>query len=364
MIRSLVLLDMDDTLLGNDMNVFLPHYLELLASSLFTGTPKMRMISRILAATQEMMRNLDPGITLEEVFDDQFYPPLGLSKEELRGAVSDFYAGPYQALQSTTRQLPEAAAVVTALKTESALLAIATNPLFPSLAIRSRLRWAGFEDPASHFPLITSYETLHFAKPNPEFMAECLARLGWPQVTCWMAGNSYDEDILPARSLGLETFFVTDTELPSHAQGPLVDFPRIHRQAKPVYAVPANPRACLAIMRSTAAYFDTLNRSSAGLGESAAQAINQALLTLHKADENLLAALPTDLTNNQRSASGANHREPTPFNLFFKQRSKLISLVDEPGLPKASIPLLVTASENDRLVIRELHKKLGSTLPV
>ncbi len=58
--------------------------------------------------------------------------------------------------------------------------------------------------------MITSYEHLHFAKPQPEYFAEILARLGRQPEEALMIGDSLENEILPAHRLGMSVFHVVN----------------------------------------------------------------------------------------------------------------------------------------------------------
>jgi hypothetical protein len=88
-------------------------------------------------------------------------------------------------------------------------LAIATNPLFPFLAIEERLLWAGFPEPRKLFEVITTYEKFHFTKPHPEYYAEILGHLGVAPLEAVMIGNDPPNDLNPARALGMGTFHLS-----------------------------------------------------------------------------------------------------------------------------------------------------------
>jgi hypothetical protein len=95
-------------------------------------------------------------------------------------------------------------------------IAIATNPLFPPLAILHRLDWAGLSAKEFNYSLVPSYETFHFAKPNPAYYAELLAQMGWPEGPVVMVGNDPIRDIQGAQELGLATFWITREEEAEH----------------------------------------------------------------------------------------------------------------------------------------------------
>jgi hypothetical protein len=131
-----------------------------------------------------------------------------VEKEEIASQIDRFYRTIFPSLQYLTSPRPQVIPVVEALLDQGWDIVIATNPLFPRLAIEHRLAWAGL--PVSRFPytLVTSYESMHFAKPHTEYYAEILARIGWPHGPVIMVGNNFDEDLLPSAPLGIPGFWM------------------------------------------------------------------------------------------------------------------------------------------------------------
>lgn len=218
-----LLLDLDDTLLTNGMDTFIPAYLQTLAEDLRDQADPEAMINALLAGTRRMYANEDPTRTLQQAFDARFYPALGLDPTALAPRLARFYAEVFPRLRHLTAPRPAAQRLVAAARARGYRLALASNPLFPRAAIIERLRWAGL-DPA-RFDLIPGYETFHFVKPHPAFFAELLAQLGCPEGPMVMIGNDPDDDIAAARRLGLPTYWVTDNPPPGlpapHGAGPL-----------------------------------------------------------------------------------------------------------------------------------------------
>ena len=110
---SAVLLDLDGTLLANNMDVFLPHYFELLARRVSHILPPKQFVRLLMQATGSMMRN-DGRRTNQEVFADAFYPALGHPEAEMEPTFMDFYRNDFPALQQYTQPVPEARRVVEA----------------------------------------------------------------------------------------------------------------------------------------------------------------------------------------------------------------------------------------------------------
>jgi FMN phosphatase YigB (HAD superfamily) len=166
------------------------------------------LVKELLSATRKMVVNQQVDTTLEQVFNRHFYPALGLSQSDMRPVIEHFYASVYPALRPLIEPRPEAIHLVETAVRLGLRLVVATNPLFPKTAILQRLAWGGLPVDKFPFELITSYETMHFAKPNPAYYAEIYARLGWPDEPVLMAGNDPDNDITPAAQAGFATFWL------------------------------------------------------------------------------------------------------------------------------------------------------------
>ncbi len=203
-----LLIDLDDTLLINPLESFMPAYIKLLSKKLSPHVAPEVMVPQLLAATDCMIKTPSSINTLEQTFDANFYPVLGLEKSAIEPLINDFYQNEFNQLQSVTKLRPEAVNLIEYAVMNQYTIVVATNPLFPQTAMRSRLRWAGFSENNFPFEFVTSYEIMHFSKPNPAYYAEILGRLGWPRGTICMVGNSLKEDILPPATLGIPGFWV------------------------------------------------------------------------------------------------------------------------------------------------------------
>jgi HAD superfamily hydrolase (TIGR01549 family) len=261
-----LLLDLDDTLLHNHIDEFLPAYLKLLSSELEPYAPPEKMVAQLLTATRAMAANQRPDCTLKQIFEAAFYSPLGLTPEDLQEVLQRFYEENFPRLQSLTRPKPEAVSLVQAAFERGYRVAVATNPLFPRRAIEHRLAWAGLPVEQYPFELISSYETFHFSKPSPAYYGEVLGRLNWPEGGVLMVGDDWKRDIQGASQLGLATYWLANGattakggQAPSGQGelGQLLDW--IDGQGEESLRPDYNPHsAMLATLRATPAVLDAL----------------------------------------------------------------------------------------------------------
>ncbi|MEN4098468.1 MAG: DinB family protein [Anaerolineaceae bacterium] len=261
-----VLLDLDDTLLINDLAAFLPAYLQALGGYL-DEFPLDETIRQIEAATWQMQQNKDPSKTLEDVFDSHFYSGLAIDKQDIGDKILGFYTEVFPTLQPYTRPNPGAKHLVDYLFDQGHRVIIATNPLFPRPATLQRLKWAGVA--AEHYPftLISTYERFHFSKPDPAYYIELLAQAGWPPGPVVMIGDDFEMDIIPASCLDIATFWVHKERHPAiqsaspHSDNILDVIPWLEEVSGSLTEPPIDhPLAQLAVLRSTPAAFHTLTR--------------------------------------------------------------------------------------------------------
>jgi FMN phosphatase YigB (HAD superfamily) len=207
-----LLVDLDDTLLQNSMEIFAPPYYKALTAHLAEFVAPEVMLPKLLEGTNAMLKNADPHITLEHAFDKIFYPGVGVSKEKLHPSLVQFYNTVFPDLKKYTQQIPSAIAMVNQALKNGLKIVVATNPLFPLMAIRQRLIWSGLSPEEISYTLIACYEDFHFTKPNPAYYQEIITKLDIKAAECVMVGNDIEMDILPALSMGIHCFRIGNNE--------------------------------------------------------------------------------------------------------------------------------------------------------
>jgi FMN phosphatase YigB (HAD superfamily) len=203
-----LLLDLDDTLLGNSIPRFVRAYFQALAAWVGDLVASDHLISELLRATKAMQAN-NGEQTNQEVFAAAFYPAFEIDRSRLEPVFDSFYAEAFPELRRLTQPRPEARALVELAMSHGLQVVIATNPLFPATAIEQRLEWAGLPVTENQFDLVTSYEIMHATKSSPAYYREILERIGRRPGECVMAGDDWSWDVLQATSVGIPAFWIT-----------------------------------------------------------------------------------------------------------------------------------------------------------
>ena len=202
-----ILFDLDGTLLPMDNDAFTRGYFRLLAAKLAPhGYDAKQLVDGIWAGTAAMVKN-DGSRTNEKAFWDRFSSIFGEAVLEDLPLFEEFYETDFQAAQAFCGFNPDAAATVQAVKALGLRAVLATNPIFPAVATRSRIRWAGLTP--EDFALYTTYENIGLCKPNPDYYREIMKRLDVRPEECLMVGNDATEDMAAAET-GMRVFLLTD----------------------------------------------------------------------------------------------------------------------------------------------------------
>lgn len=225
-----ILFDLDGTLLPMEQEKFVKAYFGGLAQKVAPcGFEPKALVANVLGGTEAMVKN-DGKKTNEEVFWDYFASIYGENVRAHIPVFDAYYREEFQSVKNACGFNPEAAKAVRKIKEKGYRVALATNPLFPSVATESRIRWAGLN--VEDFELYTTYENARYCKPNPAYYQEVLDKLGGDPKECLMVGNDVIEDVA-AEKLGMQIFLVTDclinkkgADISAYPQGTFADLLR------------------------------------------------------------------------------------------------------------------------------------------
>jgi FMN phosphatase YigB (HAD superfamily) len=202
-----VLFDLDGTILPIDTEEFVKDYLQLLSSKMTDLFAPEILIKKLLFATGEMMTNLE-NRTNEAVFIETFFTDMpDTDIDKIMGRFDEFYINDFPVLGRNVRQNPLAKGIFDHLQAKGIIIIIATNPVFPLIAIQERLKWIDAD--SYKFDLITSYEIMKACKPHLEYYSQVMSIVGVDPKDCLMVGNDIQEDLVAAR-LGMTTYLVED----------------------------------------------------------------------------------------------------------------------------------------------------------
>lgn len=149
----------------------------------------------------------DGSRTNEEVFWEVMTATYGEQVQEHLPLFEAYYRNEFQEVRKVCGYNPLAAGTVRRLKETGYRVGLATNPLFPATATKSRIRWAGLAP--EDFEFYTTYENFRFCKPNLNYFTECANIMDVSPQECLMVGNDVGEDMI-AEKIGMRVFLLKD----------------------------------------------------------------------------------------------------------------------------------------------------------
>jgi len=203
-----VLFDLDGTLLGMDFKEFENRYFYLLGEKFREYCSPEELYKIIWESTVYMIKNSDGIRFNQEIFFEKFNQ---LIKEEHRdlfiNGFDEFYAKEFDLIKECTYKMENMVKAVNVLKEKGYDIIVATNPLFPKVAIDKRIIWSGLS--LEDFSYITNFEICRYCKPNPKFYEDILKIRNKKPENCLMVGNDMLEDVV-AKALDITTYLITD----------------------------------------------------------------------------------------------------------------------------------------------------------
>lgn len=205
-----VLFDLDDTLLGNNADLFVPAYFKLVSEFSAELISPDDFLAALLSSTKATIDNVDLAVTNYEAFWNAFTAKTGLQGADVARFFERFYAEKFADLRPYTQTRPSARPLVQNCFDRGLQVVVATNPLFPQVAIEQRLAWAGVPVTDFDYAFVTTMENSHATKPHLGYYQEILDTIGCAPRNAIMVGDDWVNDIEPAANLGLATFWVAD----------------------------------------------------------------------------------------------------------------------------------------------------------
>ncbi|MBD5160499.1 MAG: HAD family hydrolase [Oscillibacter sp.] len=202
-----ILFDLDGTLAPFFQDDFIHAYFKLLVRRLSPmGYDGDKLIQSLWNGVDAMIKN-DGAVTNRQIFWNVFTRELGMQALALESILDDFYSREFDGTRSILREDADRGGLIRGLREKGYTLVLATNPIFPAVAVETRLSWVGLT--GTDFDYVTTYENSRRSKPNPGYYLDILSRMGKQGSDCLMAGNNPVDD-MAALKAGLSAFLVTD----------------------------------------------------------------------------------------------------------------------------------------------------------
>ena len=202
-----ILFDLDGTLLPLDESRFILLYFGGIVKRFSSlGYDGKKLIQAIMESTDATIANDGSSLNVD-CFWKRFGELFPSDQIKLDKEFQQFYQNDFPMVQNASTFQPLASKIVKQLKAKGYRLAIATNPVFPAVATRQRIAWAGLD--ITDFELVTTFENSHFCKPNLKYYQEVLKTIGALPNETMMIGNDAWEDMI-AGELGMDCYLVTD----------------------------------------------------------------------------------------------------------------------------------------------------------
>lgn len=202
-----ILFDLDGTLMPMDNDDFEKLYLSTLGQKLAPYIEPRALMHSMMDALQVMMRD-SSNITNDQIFFSHFKSLLG---DELASVLEpkfdEYYRNEFSILQSGFDDNSKMVKTIEYLKSRGYRLIVATNPMFPPIAVEKRIEFSGLN--LEDFDFVSNFEIHTATKPQKRYFEEVLRLNNLEARDCLMIGNDMEEDMV-AKELGMDGWIITD----------------------------------------------------------------------------------------------------------------------------------------------------------
>ncbi|MHA1667279.1 MAG: HAD family hydrolase [Candidatus Heimdallarchaeaceae archaeon] len=205
-----LLFDLDGTLIDFDPQEFIKTYLGA-ASQFFSDLiPDSEVFFKELLNSTDAMETADnKNTTALEDFLIDFCPKFKVGCDIIAQRFFQFYTTKFEVIKPLIKEVPGARELLISIKKQHPEIKIilATNPVFPYVAIKRRMEWGGI--PEEIFDLITHAENSNFCKGNKQYWLDICSISQCTPEQSLVIGNDGLRD-MSAKKYGFSTFLVTE----------------------------------------------------------------------------------------------------------------------------------------------------------
>ncbi len=200
------MLDMDGTLIPFEQEEFIKVYFGELCKKLAPlGYEPEHTVKSIWAGTKAMIKN--DGSRLNSELFWEVFRSMNEGMPDAKALCDEFYTNEFNRAQSIVKYSVDRKPLIQRLHDKGLKVVLATNPLFPSDGMNTRMGWVGLSP--EDFDHVTHYDNSTYCKPFPGYFTEIAEKLGVKPEECVMIGNSVQDDMAAVKA-GLRVFLVPE----------------------------------------------------------------------------------------------------------------------------------------------------------
>jgi FMN phosphatase YigB (HAD superfamily) len=201
-----VCIDLDNTMVLFDELVFIERFFKLLYKrfdDLFTFED---LQNRVILATLSLIGKSEEKNNLDW-FLDHVTADHEVGRDEVWRRSMVFYENDFDQACPHVDMPDNLHDVLEQLKQIGLTLVVASNPIYPRIAMEKRLAWVDVD--THHFALVTHMENMNFVKPDAAYYRQICTKIGVLPEHCLMVGNDPRND-MAAAGVNMKTYLTTD----------------------------------------------------------------------------------------------------------------------------------------------------------
>lgn len=205
-----ILFDLDGTLINTKQKEFNDKYYQTFYKKFVNVDEEIDTIFAVVLQSLTIMLNNDGKSTNEKVLWEFLEEKLNKYNINVQDIFNDYYHNEYDSLVTCVEKIKGIGEAIYSLKEKGYNLILATNPLFPKIAIEKRANWGDID--CSCFSYITSYENSSYCKPNINYYKEIIDKNNLNIQETFMFGNDLIEDLI-IENLNIPCYIITNNAL-------------------------------------------------------------------------------------------------------------------------------------------------------
>jgi len=201
-----VFIDLDNTMVLFDELVFLERFLQLFYRRFDDVFTFEELQNQIIMATLSLSGN-NGEKNNRDYFLDNVVAGHKMGRDEFWQRSMIFYHNDFDQARPEVKKPDKLQTVLEELKQMGLILVVASNPIYPPIAMEKRLAWVDVD--IRYFDLVTHMENMNFVKPDTTYYRQICTKLGVLPEHCLMIGNDPVND-MAAAGIDMKTYLTTE----------------------------------------------------------------------------------------------------------------------------------------------------------